>query len=137
VVEARLRHAAHGLLAAGRAGAAVPYAARVVARDPLEEAHLRCSRVSDRYQWVRAYVLDAMAATVLDQHDHAQAGRLADTLAALAARGGMRELVVRAHLHRGCATGWRHPACPPTGRGPWSTGRSGTPRCPPPPASCP
>jgi DNA-binding SARP family transcriptional activator len=66
----------------------------------LEEAHLRCSRVSDRYQWVRGYVLDAMVATALDRHDHAQARRLVDGLAALAARGGMRELVVRAHLHR-------------------------------------
>ena len=41
-----------------------------------------------------------MVAIALDQRDHAQAGRLADTLAALAARGAMRELVVRAHLHR-------------------------------------
>ncbi len=66
----------------------------------LEEAHVRCTRVSDRYQWVRGHVLDAMVATAIDQHDHARAGRLADGLAALAARGGMRELVVRAHLHR-------------------------------------
>jgi hypothetical protein len=29
----------------------------------------------------------------------------------------------------------RRPACPPTGCGPWSTGRSGTRRCPPPPAA--
>jgi hypothetical protein len=41
-----------------------------------------------------------MVAIALDQRDHSAAGRLADTLAALAARGGMRELVVRAHLHR-------------------------------------
>ena len=66
----------------------------------LEEAHVRCSRVSDRYQWVRGYVLDAMVAIALDQRDHFAAGRLADALAALAARGDMRELVVRAHLHR-------------------------------------
>jgi hypothetical protein len=39
-----------------------------------------------------------MVAVALDQRDHSAAGRLADTLAA---RGGMRELVVRAHLHRG------------------------------------
>jgi OsmC-like protein len=36
---------------------------------------------------------------------------------------------------RGWATGWRRPACPPTGCGPWPTGRSGTRRCPPPPAA--
>ena len=41
-----------------------------------------------------------MVATAIEQHDHARAGGLADGLAALAARGGMRELVVRAHLHR-------------------------------------
>jgi hypothetical protein len=87
----------------------------------LEEAHIRCSRVSDRYQWIRAYVL---VATALDQHDHGQAGRLADTLAALAARGGMRELVVRAHLHRnrlGDPTAWPRPGCwpPPSTTRPW------------------
>jgi DNA-binding SARP family transcriptional activator len=66
----------------------------------LAEAHTRCNRVTDRYQWVRGYVLDAMIATALDRHDQAEAGRLVDTLALLAARGEMRELVVRAHLHR-------------------------------------
>ena len=66
----------------------------------LEEAHVRCSRVSDRYQWIRGHVLDTMVAVAVDRHDHARAGRLVDGLAALAARGGMRELVVRAHLHR-------------------------------------
>jgi hypothetical protein len=41
-----------------------------------------------------------MVAVAVDRHDHARAGRLVDGLSALAARGGMRELVVRAHLHR-------------------------------------
>jgi DNA-binding SARP family transcriptional activator len=66
----------------------------------LTEAHSRCNRVTDRYQWVSAYVLDASAAAALDRHDQAGARRLVDALASLAARGGMRELVVRAHLHR-------------------------------------
>jgi len=66
----------------------------------LAEAHLRCNRVTDRYQWVSAYVLDASIAAALARHDHAGAQRLVDTLASLAARGDMRELVVRAHLHR-------------------------------------
>jgi tetratricopeptide (TPR) repeat protein len=66
----------------------------------LAEAHLRCNRVTDRYQWVSAYVLDASVAAALDRHDQAGAHRLVDTLASLAARGDMRELVVRAHLHR-------------------------------------
>jgi DNA-binding SARP family transcriptional activator len=67
----------------------------------LAEAHARCTRVTDRYQWISAYILDAMTTTALDHHDRARAERLVDALAALAARGGMRELVVRAHLHRG------------------------------------
>src|SRR4029450_10756766 len=70
----------------------------------LEEAHVRCTRVSDRYQWVRGHVLDALVATAIAPHDHARPhagpGRRADGLPALAARGAMRELVVRAHLHR-------------------------------------
>jgi DNA-binding SARP family transcriptional activator len=63
----------------------------------LAEAHARCTRVTDRYQWISAYILDAMTTAALDQQ---RAERLVDALAALAARGGMRELV-RAHLHRG------------------------------------
>jgi hypothetical protein len=67
----------------------------------LAEANTRCNRVTDRYQWVRAYVLDASATTALDRHDEGEARRLVELLASLAARGDMRELVVRAHLHRG------------------------------------
>jgi DNA-binding SARP family transcriptional activator len=67
----------------------------------LAEAQVRSNRVVDRYQWVRAYVLDTMAGFALDRGDEAQARRLVDTLAALAARSDMRELVVRAQLHRG------------------------------------
>ena len=66
----------------------------------LAEAHTRCSRVTDRYRWVCAHVLDAVIATALARHDQAEAGRLVDALMSLAARGDMRELVVRAHLHR-------------------------------------
>lgn len=69
------------------------------------EAASRANRVTDRYQWVRAYVLDAAITAALDQSDLDQAGRdqaagLVATLAALAARSEMRELVVRAELHR-------------------------------------
>jgi hypothetical protein len=66
----------------------------------LAEARARCSRTTDRYQWVAAHVLDAAVAAALDRHDEAEATRQVDALAALAARGDMRELVVRAHLHR-------------------------------------
>jgi hypothetical protein len=70
------------------------------ARAWLAEARTRCNRTTDRYQWVSAYVLDAGAAAALDRDDVAEGARLVDALAALAARGDMRELVVRAHLHR-------------------------------------
>jgi tetratricopeptide (TPR) repeat protein len=66
----------------------------------LTEARIRCNRTTDRYQWVSAYVLDAVVGAALDDHDEAEAARLVDALASLAARGDMRELVVRAHLHR-------------------------------------
>jgi ATP/maltotriose-dependent transcriptional regulator MalT len=66
----------------------------------LVEAASRCSRVSDRYQWVHAYVLDATIATALDHDDQDRARPLVATLASLAARGDMRELMVRAQLHR-------------------------------------
>jgi DNA-binding SARP family transcriptional activator len=67
----------------------------------LTEARTRCNRTTDRYQWVSAYVLDATVAAALDRDDVAEGARLVDALASLAARGDMRELVVRAHLHRG------------------------------------
>ena len=66
----------------------------------LEEAHRRCSAVTDRYQWVRAYVLDAMIEVAWSRHDHSHATELVDSLASVAARCEMREFVVRAHLHR-------------------------------------
>ena len=70
----------------------------------LSEAHIRCTRTTDRYQWVSAHVLDAVVGAALDDlvfaGDEAEAARLVDALASLAARGDMRELVVRAHLHR-------------------------------------
>ena len=70
------------------------------ARAWLTEARTRCNRATDRYQWVSAHVLDAAAGTALDRDDVAEGGRLVGALASLAARGDMRELVVRAHLHR-------------------------------------
>ena len=66
----------------------------------LAEADARANRVADRYQWVRAYVLDAMAGFALDRGELDEARRLVATLASLAARGDLRELVVRAQLHR-------------------------------------
>jgi DNA-binding SARP family transcriptional activator len=65
-----------------------------------DAATASCGRVSDRYQWVHGYVLDAAAGAALDRDEPARAKRLIASLAALAARCDMRELVVRAHLHR-------------------------------------
>jgi tetratricopeptide (TPR) repeat protein len=66
----------------------------------LTEAHTRCNRTTDRYQWVSAHVLDAVVGLAIDHAEEDEATRLADALFSLAARGDMRELVVRAHLHR-------------------------------------
>jgi hypothetical protein len=49
---------------------------------------------------VHGQVLDTMTASALDRGDVDRAQPLAATLATLAARCDMRELVVRAHLHR-------------------------------------
>jgi hypothetical protein len=66
----------------------------------LDNARVICGRVSDRYQWVHGYVLDAAVTTAIDHDDHVRARPLVDRLATLAARCDMRELVVRAHLHQ-------------------------------------
>ncbi|HYN95214.1 MAG TPA: tetratricopeptide repeat protein [Pilimelia sp.] len=73
----------------------------VTATGWLAEAASRCSRVPDRYQWVHGHVLDAAITTALDHGDNDRARPLVVTLAELAARCDLGELVVRAHLHRG------------------------------------
>lgn len=65
-----------------------------------EEARLRCNRVTDRYQWIRGYVLDAEAGMALERGDLDAATAATDALEVLAARCELRELVVRSHLHR-------------------------------------
>ena len=60
---------------------------------------------------MHGYVLDARTAA-LDRRRAATGPVRVDRLAALAARGGMRELVVRAHVHRrrlGEPPPWRPP----------------------------
>jgi hypothetical protein len=66
----------------------------------LAEAAVRSTRVPDRYQWVHAHVLDTMISTALERGSNELAGALIRTLATLAARCDMRELIVRAQLHR-------------------------------------
>jgi hypothetical protein len=82
-----------GLLAAGAGDAAE-------AREQFADALTRVTRVSDVYQWVHAHVLDSAAglAVATGAHDAAQ---IVDRLAELAERCGLREFVVRAHVHRG------------------------------------
>jgi DNA-binding SARP family transcriptional activator len=82
-----------GLLHSGRGD-------RPAATRWLTEAANRCSRVSDRYQWVHVHVLDSLITAALDHDDVDQARPLVGTMAALAARCDLGELVVRAHLHR-------------------------------------
>ncbi|WP_344821159.1 AfsR/SARP family transcriptional regulator [Actinocorallia longicatena] len=68
------------------------------------EWHLRassvCSRTPDRYQWVHGHVLDAAVTTAIERGDHERAVPLTTALATLAAHCDLRELTVRAHLHR-------------------------------------
>jgi DNA-binding SARP family transcriptional activator len=82
-----------GLLEAGRGRPAE--AARWLA-----EAFTRCTRVPDRYVWAHGYVLEARVAVAAGAGDEA-ARALAEDLLTLAARTGMRELVVRAQVHLG------------------------------------
>ncbi|AKU15439.1 BTAD domain-containing putative transcriptional regulator [Luteipulveratus mongoliensis] len=65
-----------------------------------EEAVARSVRVPDRYQWVHAHTLDASLAASLDERDLSRSQPLVGTLATLAARCDMQEMLVRAHLHR-------------------------------------
>jgi DNA-binding SARP family transcriptional activator len=65
----------------------------------LVDGRARATRVGDPYQWMHAHLLDALAGVAIDaQTPDAEA--VVDALARLAGRAGMRELVVRAHLHR-------------------------------------
>jgi hypothetical protein len=70
-----------------------------VAREHLADALARATRVSDAYQWVHAHVLDSAAELAVDVGAD-DAPLIVDTLAELAERCGLRELVVRAHLRR-------------------------------------
>jgi DNA-binding SARP family transcriptional activator len=60
----------------------------------------RSGRVADAYVWVTAYCLDALSACLVDERDGASAEPVLAELETLAARGDMRELVVRAAIHR-------------------------------------
>ncbi|TDU83577.1 DNA-binding SARP family transcriptional activator [Kribbella voronezhensis] len=82
-----------GLLSAGRGDDAS-------ATSWLDQAATRSSREPDRYQWVHAHVLDAAITAALDRGDDRRARPLVSRLTALAARCELKELTVRANLHR-------------------------------------
>ena len=65
----------------------------------LRDAVARAGRVADPYVWVKAYCLDALAAYLIDHGREADAIAVVSDLGTLAARGDMRELVVRAAMH--------------------------------------
>jgi DNA-binding SARP family transcriptional activator len=65
----------------------------------LSDARARCVRWPDTYQWVHAYILDAMCMHAAQAGDP-KALHFADELLALSAKTNYREYIVRAHLHR-------------------------------------
>jgi hypothetical protein len=65
----------------------------------LEDGVTRCTRWPDAYQWVNGYILAATCDVAVAAR-LPTAARWVDRLAHAAARGGMRALVVRSHVHR-------------------------------------
>jgi len=66
----------------------------------LTDALARCVRLPDAYLWGKAFALDALCDIAVAQA-MPQASAWVNELQGLAARSGMRELTVRACLHRG------------------------------------
>jgi DNA-binding SARP family transcriptional activator len=69
------------------------------AMDWLADARRRCVRLPDAYLWVEAYILEALCSVAVE-NEMAAAARWIEELEQLAARGGMRDLAVRACVHR-------------------------------------
>lgn len=65
----------------------------------LDDAPRRCRRRPDSHLWIEAYALEALCAVGVE-HGAEAAGRWVDEFEAMVSRNGMRELVVRAALHR-------------------------------------
>ncbi|MGB7861353.1 MAG: bacterial transcriptional activator domain-containing protein [Acidimicrobiia bacterium] len=65
----------------------------------LQDAADRCSRLSDTYIWAEAYILDTQCSLGL-VHGHQETAEWITKLYALVTRTGMRELQVRAMIHR-------------------------------------
>jgi DNA-binding SARP family transcriptional activator len=69
------------------------------AEERFADALVRVTRVSDAYAWVHAHVLDSAAGLAV-RTGASEAQELVARLTTLAERCGLRELVVRAHLHQ-------------------------------------
>jgi DNA-binding SARP family transcriptional activator len=65
----------------------------------LVDAPTLCRRLPDTYLWIEAYSLEALCALALEQRAEGS-GRWIDSLEAIAARHGMRELLARATIYR-------------------------------------
>jgi tetratricopeptide (TPR) repeat protein len=65
----------------------------------LEDALTRAARQRDTHLWLRAHVIDAACAVALAAKDRRAAAWI-DALEDIAERTGMRELAVRAYIHR-------------------------------------
>lgn len=65
----------------------------------LDDARTRCMRIADSYLWVHAYCLDALCSVAAEHRPREAAAWISD-LETVAARTGMGEMLVRAHLHR-------------------------------------
>jgi DNA-binding SARP family transcriptional activator len=63
----------------------------------LTDGRARCTRVAHPYQWIHGWVLDGMCSI---GHRDERAGVWIGELESLASRTGMRELLLRAYLHR-------------------------------------
>lgn len=63
----------------------------------LTDGRARCTRVAHPYQWIHGWVLDGMCSI---GHRDERAGGWIDELESLASRTGMRELLLRAYVHR-------------------------------------
>jgi DNA-binding SARP family transcriptional activator len=66
----------------------------------LDEARTRCTRWPDRYEWAHAYVLEAAVGLAVDR-EAPRAAEMARQLEEVSSRSALRELTVRALLHRG------------------------------------
>jgi tetratricopeptide (TPR) repeat protein len=65
----------------------------------LVDAPKFCRRLPDTYLWIEAYGLDALCAVAVDNKAEG-IGRWIDELESITARGGMRELLLRATVYR-------------------------------------